>query len=144
MATSTIDNRLKEAFDHLGIPLTKSDLEGFYTFEYEHFPLEVLLAEDDGETFYTFVFDVIDANGNLNEAVFGDALDIVTDQHPDTDGDWNDGNPVLVSHEHLINDEENVDPETLAAQLKDFHEAILFLQGNLFIMTDDMFKEFQD
>lgn len=138
MATTNTFNRLKTAFDLLGITLEPVEGTELHQFEYESFPF--YLSHNEGaRSFFLFV-DVIDANGNLTEEAFNDTIEIVAEYHPSTCGQWRDGEPIFYTQPHQLPPRAKLKPEVLELMLEDFHEAVLFMQGNLFIMTDDYFS----
>ena len=138
MATSTF-NKLKKAFDQLGITLEPNDDPSIHSFKFEHF--DYYLYVDEERHTYAFIFNVIDANGNLTEEDFNDTIDIVNEDYALVSGDWNEGTPLFFSAEYLLCTSWVIKPETLMEHINRFHEAVLFLQINLFLMTDGHYSD---
>lgn len=138
MATTTIYERLKPALEQLGITPQVLKANEYYQFEYEHFTF--YLHINVAKKWYFFFLAVDSVCDTLTEETFNDSVEIGAEHYPNTRGIWNDGKPYYFSPGFKLRGRAKVKPEDLAKQIKEFHEAVLFLLGNLFILNDDYYS----
>lgn len=128
-----IIKNLQEAFQKLGIELTKSG--SFYEFEYEYVPMLLSIESDDYS--FAFVSLVVDSSDrNLNESILNTALDVVEEFHKKCCGDWNNGMPYFASPSYSLKGVKTVSPDWLKEKLKAFYDAFLFLEANIHLLCD--------
>lgn len=129
---------LREGFQKLGIELAKSG--AFYEFEFEHIPM--LLSIDTADHSFAFVSLVIDSGyGSLNESIMNTALDVVEGFHKECFGDWNEGTPYFASPSYSLKEVKTVSSDWLKEQLKEFYDAFLFLEANIYLLCDSSIWE---
>lgn len=143
MGTSNnIYNRVKPAFDKLGITLEPMEGTSMASFEWGH--MTHFLFTEDKSSEYAFATWVVDTSGcMLSKEILDDVIEIVKEHYPYTDYIWHDEVPVFVSPAYQPTGNDNLTVENLSSELDRHLEAFHFMQLNLFMMTDDSFQQFR-
>lgn len=96
----------------------------------------MLLFLDNDTAMFAFIAYVVDVQGGMSEDDLTIALDVLDDSYKNYLGSWNDGMPYFVSPRYFIGDGVEVTGEWIRERLKEFWDAYMFLQANLFLIGD--------
>lgn len=114
--------------------LEAKEIKGFLKLEYESIPM--LLTPDEKGNSFGIAALVVDTQGSLDKQLFEIALNVVTNLHKDYCGSWHNGIPFFSSFDYPVKPGADLDPQWLDMKLKEFWEAYVFLQANMYILCD--------
>lgn len=128
-------NKIQKPFKALGIELKESC--GLYEFEYNHTQVFLSVTEtDESIAFVAYVFGV---DKEKDKNILDSAFDIMNDFHKGYCVEWNEGIPFFASPNYCLKGIGQVSTDWLSAELREFVEAYMFLEANVYLLCGSGF-----